>query len=39
MDYRDLVQRYPKYFSSDMVLLERAASQFYMSWLDFWYQM
>ncbi|MCY9825661.1 acyl-homoserine-lactone synthase [Vibrio chagasii] len=36
MDYRDLVQRYPSTLAPDMVLLERAASQFYMSWLDFW---
>lgn len=36
MDYRELIQRYPSTLAPDMVLLEKAASQCYMSWLDFW---
>ena len=36
MDYRDLIQRYPSTLAPDMVLLEKAASHCYMSWLDFW---
>ena len=35
-DYRELIQRYPSTLAPDMVLLEKAASQCYMSWLDFW---
>ncbi|EDK30937.1 putative homoserine lactone synthase VanM [Vibrionales bacterium SWAT-3] len=36
MDYRDLIQRYPSTLAPELVLLEKAASQCYMSWLDFW---
>ncbi len=36
MDYRDLIKRYPNTLNPELVLLEKAASQCYMSWLDFW---
>ncbi|WP_435250332.1 acyl-homoserine-lactone synthase [Vibrio sp. nBUS_14] len=36
MDYRDLIQRYPSTLSTEMALLEAAAGQCYMHWLDFW---
>ena len=36
MDYRDLIQRYPSTLAPELVLLEKAASQCYVSWLDFW---
>lgn len=36
MDYRDLIQRYPSSLSTEMALLEEAAGQCYMHWLDFW---
>ncbi|PMK95390.1 acyl-homoserine-lactone synthase [Vibrio lentus] len=36
MDYRDLIQRYPSSLSKEMALLEAAAGQCYMHWLDFW---
>ena len=36
MDYRELIQRYPSSLSKEMALLEAAASQCYMHWLDFW---
>ncbi|MEZ9390534.1 acyl-homoserine-lactone synthase [Vibrio splendidus] len=36
MDYRDLILRYPTTLSTEVALLEQAAGQCYMHWLDFW---